>query len=366
MAKSIMHSQPQPRPGFWASVKEFLVGREKPDPIRELMYLRAMEVQRGEYDAIGQITLICTAAGSITFPARHGPYLARFHSDSQVDLIDAWEWEGLPTVYEATDELCPDCKVPCVECNDIEATGHRPQATAEGTGRDWEKEFRAFYGPLAPSESHTGAHLVTGERAGGGSPDLPPGNAIKVGNYVLYSRKILIAGKQKEFLPGKRPCIYGDQTQCCGGIGVIKNQNNRTCPSCGGTGEVDCGKCQGTGLMSSGKTAAGKSCKSCGGASFIRREIKQNLQDHLHRSIEAPPALPLLSMWLHGADRFTQVWLGKPDVQGRYPHIISDFKPGSRAVILGGILRPEQITKVLTRSQETVNRVIARDRTGSP
>lgn len=265
------------------------------DPIPALMYQRMQAVQRGEFDPIGTIRQIQTEAGWIVFPPNRGPALGRFHVDSQIDMLDAWEWNGLPDTFELTDELCPDCQSPCDECREI--------------------------GP---------------------------------NDHLFMSRKILICGQEKVFPPGMRPCIYGTQISSCGGSGVIAMQDNASCPTCGGSGQVECKKCRATGFMSTGKDAAGKMCASCGGSGRKRIMHEQLISQHL-----APvhPGLyigPIFSLMLTGPDKATEVWAGRLDDEGNLPHLVSkQFNAGSRVLILGGVLRLQHKTSALRRGRES-------------
>lgn len=321
MAKSIMQS----RPSFFSRIRETLrwaandLGfwslRPAADPIAELMASRAGEVQRMEYQPIGIITQIQTPAGWIIFPNGRGPALARFDSDKRPDLLDLWEWDGLPDYYELTDQLCPDCQAPCVECNEEIKCSDVHAMCPDNRGDH-------IHDPRACSKCQ--------------GADLPP-------------RKILIAGEMKEFKAGERPCIYGNQLECCGGTGVIASQDDAICPSCGGTGRVPCRRCAGTSYMSTGKSADGKTCASCGGMGRVRKQVIQSIESHVGIWEYATPIVhagliclgPILKMYLSDENKATQIWLGKPDDLGRYPHIVSHFHINTRACIEAGILRPE-------------------------
>jgi hypothetical protein len=289
MAESIMKARREP---FFTRIRalwRILRAPAEPtaapaEPIAELMAARVGEVRRMEYEPIGIITQICTPAGWIIFPNGRGPTLARFDSDKRPDLVDAWEWDGLPDFYELTDKLCPDCQVLCVECTE---------------------------------------------------------------NGELKTRDILIAGEMRAFAPGERPCIYGNQLQACGGTGMIPAQDNATCPTCHGTGRVTCRRCGGGAYMGTGRTPDGKLCASCGGAGRVRNKVTQDLVKHLDREFSPFTSAaflgPILKIYLSDENKATQIWFGKPDDRGNYPHIVNKqaFLTNSRSVILGGILRPE-------------------------
>lgn len=289
------------RPSWLAQFRDWLrrghdiLTGQAADPIAALMLRRAGEARRGEYEwPVGIITDIQTPAGWIAFQNGTGPSMARFFSDSRIDLLDAWEWNGLPDRLESRplvddkgnvfpENLCPDCKGVCIECCE---TGH-------------------------PAD-----------------------------HVDIHGKTQLIAGVGREFQPGERPCVY---TYGCGGTGM---QGDDPCGTCDGTGRVKCQKCAGTGMMSTGRTAEGKPCPSCGGYGKKRDVIKQDIDKHRDYEVEAlhPSYMcagPILQILLKGPDRFQHAWVGKVDEEGHYPYIVSKtFTRGARVVILGGILRP--------------------------
>ena len=298
--------------------------RRKGNAISSLMRVRLGMVARGDYSPLGMITMLNTTAGWIQFPTGGGPALARF-DDGAVDLLDAWEWEGLPDRYEGTNELCPDCAVrDCPECfpGDKNLEQDTVLACFVVTKNDFEaQETRSVH-----------------------------------------------------FEPGERLCCYGTQTECCGGAGVIVSQDDKICPSCEGTGKVKCRKCKGTGHLPSGfkdwdaaagKSPSGKFCASCGGSGRKRAAIAQNLPHYLApESFHEPFSSAGVDCPLRGVDGkrltvlrdllylgpikaimvsfpggSTQPWKATADAEGNFPHIVSNFSPGARAVILGGVLR---------------------------
>lgn len=305
VANSIMQAAP-PAPFFIRIRAWWRALRAPADPIAELMAARLGMVQRGEYQPLGTILMLQTEAGWIQFPTRTGPALARF-ADGGIDLLDPWDWNLLPDRYDGTTLPCSDCaKAPCNEC--------------------------------FPEDQFGGLQYLSGKAA-----------------HVL------------SLLPGERPCTYGSQVECCGGIGVIPSQDNKTCPSCGGSGKVKCHKCQGTAEMSTGfvdwdndlrESPSGKFCPSCGGSGKARKVIEQRLLDHLPSDFQLIPCTtteasihptfwlgPVLALMVSTPpNNVTQPWKCSPDGEGDFPHIVSRFRPGARAVILGGVLRPETRT----------------------
>ena len=293
MAKSIMHRpRPRVRPFTWLG-RLLLARRQASDPIAHLMHRRVGEVQRGEYDPIGIVTDIHTAAGAIIFPPPDSwrPSLGRFHSDSQVDLIDPWQYpSGLPSWFGMTDEWCPHCKAVCQSCND--------------------KKFWKSSNP-----------------------------------WVLSDRQMLIDGGTKTFHAGQVPCMHGHFLEVCGGTGMIGED---MCPTCDGTGAVQCDRCAGTGLMSTGHTPDGKICGHCGGTEKVREEHKQDPAQYWNPDLSEPGYFalgPILSLQIVTPERFPEIWLGQADGNGNYPHLVipEHIGRGSRGVIsLLGVLKKHE------------------------
>jgi hypothetical protein len=355
-------------------------------------------VQRGEFEFLGIVIQLCvmTPQGErwIVFPppAESRPSLARFFSDSLPDLIDPWPYDGLPTLYIPTDEPCPDCLVPCEECAEIAASENAIDPTQGAT----------FY--RNPTTATSGwfdeaiKNGTLGNPPSGKSTTANPGDLAK---EQLIGKTIKIDGVEKEFLPGERPCIYGDQWNACGGTGVLPN--DEICPSCDGTCKVGCKRCggdgtykkMGTGLMASGKTPDGKSCESCGGTARVRNKVEQPLLQYLDSrscdgvigsswaSLNLSGSLiidtsqqnltvgslretiylgPITQMWLSGQDKHTQIWKGTADDEGNYPHIVSrnGFQFGTRSVILGGVLRRQPSARKQTKSSRSPDHQITR------
>jgi hypothetical protein len=78
----------------------------------------------------------------------------------------------------------------------------------------------------------------------------------------------------------------------------------------------------------------------------MRKVISQDLCEHVNQSLSPRSTIslgPIYGLMLTGVDRHTHIWVGKQDEQGNYPHIVSNraFAAGTRAVIVGGVLRPK-------------------------
>jgi hypothetical protein len=82
------------------------------DPIAQMIAIRAGQVARGEYAAIGRIMQIHTPAGAIDFRLR-GPAFGRLN-DGTLDMLEAWP--GPPVILRSTNDLCPACLTKCDEC----------------------------------------------------------------------------------------------------------------------------------------------------------------------------------------------------------------------------------------------------------
>ena len=301
------------------------------DPIAARIAQRFGEYRRQEYEPLGIITEMQTPAGVadkekvISFGTGRGPALGIF-ADGGIDLLDAWEWNGLPDRYQSLDtldkdgnfhpeNLCPECRAPCNEC---------------------------YPGGFLPA-------------------DMSPVEA-DINRGII--RVALSNANPKCLLePGERLCVYGSQLSACGGAGVIVAQDNAPCPSCGGTGKVKCRKCAGSARMSTGRTPDGRLCAACRGNGKVQKVIRQDFIQHLVpqsfdntftpgravlRTENSYACLretlylgPIFGMMVTGADKHTKILTGKPDLEGNYPHIVSQkqFTRGSRAVILGGVLR---------------------------
>lgn len=327
MAKSIMQ-QMRTRLSWRQRFSRWL-NRDPVDPFAFLMQTRKGMVARGEFTPLGTILQMCTNAGWVQFPPDQAPALGRF-PDGGIDLLDPWEWDGLPARYVIEGEQCQDCaKRQCPEC---------------------------YPGMIA------------------GAPALPPD----------------LAGGQEQIAHaphlenGERLCTAGTQITCCGGAGVIPTQDNKTCPTCNGSGKVVCRRCGGSAEISTGfqdwdealgKSISGKLCATCAGSGQARMVIEQDLMQHLDRrsfeSVARGTAFcptsrhvwdehnklwcvladtlylgPIHTVMLSGASGLTEPWKGIPEGDAPLPYIVSHgFKRGQRAILLGALRATEMPRK---------------------
>lgn len=201
--------------------------------------------RRGRFQVLGSISLIETVYGPLRFPSDGGrpsgitvgyALDAKNEPDPQ-KLVCLTEWNGVPDLFEALPDNCPDC---LRECDICAGTGEK---MCEGVGCGGEGTRP---GPLV---------------------DCPgPGCMVESGTF------------------------RGD-CRVCRGFGQVAQRV--VCEMCQGLKVIRCSRCRGTGKYSTGIIGgqtdflAGK-CKTCNGKQSRVKMVTQPIEDHVNAMLPGP------------------------------------------------------------------------------
>lgn len=298
--------------------------------VAEMLSMRSGMIQRHEFEAIGDVMWITTAAVTLEFRRGYMPQLGRL-ADGTLDLIGPWP--GLRPKIQQTKKLCPKCKARCTECN--------------GSGKHLCSYGRGWI-PIAGEDRYkTAAKLM----------NQPPPSCGGTGKVVVKKKPCKCAKASVKVIEGAQPLVTmvaDPKCKKCGGVGEIPTI--RTCRTCNGKGEVKCPKCHGSGRMSTGflkgtRDFSQPECPSCEATGHTLKRKEQRLRPLTEKDgvQSLGPIVRMLVKPYHppraGEPLLPQYWIASADAATRtYPFLISvdKFAPQSRAAILGGILVPKR------------------------